>query len=191
MLTKTFGSAVHGVHAYTITVEDTNGCIKEQTVSILNVNEALQITTSNLIDVTSFDGTDGSLSIAFTGGGSPHNIEWIKISTGEIVGTTTTINNLTADDYRVTIEDANGCRITEIYTITQPDVVVANIANATCVDSCDGAISLVVDQGNGIYTYTWSNGSTSSNITNFCAGSYKVELIFLLFLPSLNLVILS
>src|SRR5690606_10116822 len=65
---------------YTISVEDSNGCIKEQTVSIINISEALQISTINLKDVTSFDGTDGSLSIDFTGGTSPYDIEWIKLS---------------------------------------------------------------------------------------------------------------
>src|SRR5690606_9652905 len=60
---------------YTITVEDTNSCIKEQIVDILNVSESIQISTTNLKVVTSCDGTDGSLSIEFTGGASPYDIE--------------------------------------------------------------------------------------------------------------------
>ncbi|MFN6038081.1 MAG: SBBP repeat-containing protein, partial [Bacteroidota bacterium] len=53
-----------------------------------------------------------------------------------------------------------------------------NVPPSNC-NSCDGTITINITQGEGPYTYNWSNGitqtnlnTTSSTISNLCAGTY-------------------
>ena len=48
------------------------------------------------------------------------------------------------------------------------------ILNESCVNSCDGTIQTSVNNGLAPFTYSWSNGATSSSITNSCPGTYTV-----------------
>ena len=77
------------------------------------------------------------------------------------------------------------------------DRVLNNIINAPCTDcadNCDliasvetitgessigandGAISLIVDGGSGNYSYLWSNGQTTQNISGISCGIYSVTI---------------
>ena len=48
------------------------------------------------------------------------------------------------------------------------------ISNETCVNACDGSILTSVTNGLAPYSYSWSNGATTSSISNVCPGSYTV-----------------
>ncbi len=48
------------------------------------------------------------------------------------------------------------------------------ILNETCENACDGSILTSVTNGLAPYTYSWSNGATTSSISNVCPGSYTV-----------------
>lgn len=48
------------------------------------------------------------------------------------------------------------------------------ISNETCVNACDGSISTSVTNGLAPYSYSWSNGATTSSISNVCPGTYSV-----------------
>ena len=51
------------------------------------------------------------------------------------------------------------------------------ILNESCVNSCDGSIQTSVNNGVAPFTYSWSNGATSSSIINCCPGTYTVTVI--------------
>jgi gliding motility-associated-like protein len=49
-------------------------------------------------------------------------------------------------------------------------------SNETCVNACDGSITSSVTNGQAPYTYLWSNGATSANLSNVCPGTYSLEI---------------
>ena len=48
------------------------------------------------------------------------------------------------------------------------------VTNETCQGSCNGSAAVTVNNGTGPFTYLWSNGQTSSTLSNLCAGNYSV-----------------
>jgi gliding motility-associated-like protein len=52
--------------------------------------------------------------------------------------------------------------------------VTAMILNETCISACDGSIATTVTNGLPPYTYSWSNGETTSSISAICPGTYTV-----------------
>ena len=46
--------------------------------------------------------------------------------------------------------------------------------NVVCNGGSDGSIDLSVSGGSGSYTYSWSNGETTQDLTSLSAGSYSV-----------------
>lgn len=54
------------------------------------------------------------------------------------------------------------------------DTAQVDISNTTCPDGDDGSLSLSVIGGAGNYVYAWSNGDSSSNITDLTVGVYDL-----------------
>ncbi|UOB17069.1 T9SS type A sorting domain-containing protein [Abyssalbus ytuae] len=158
---------------YEVNVGDSNGCIKVLAVEIKNLYSPLEITGVEVKDVSVFDGDDGSLEIELTGGHAPYHIVW-ENELGEETGNTEKIENLHAGNYTVSVEDSSGCVMSQTYAVAEPDIVEATIIQPACAGFCDGTISLVVNGGNGTFTYTWSNGMTGDVLTGVCSGEYSV-----------------
>jgi len=119
----------------------------------------------------SCDGTDGSIELSFTGGTAPYTFEW---SNG---ATTQNISGLAPGTYDVTITDANGCETSTSATVpaATPIDITPTITDVNCFGGRNGSINLGVS-GNGPFTYQWSNGSVSQNISNLGAGDYTVTI---------------
>lgn len=49
-------------------------------------------------------------------------------------------------------------------------------SNESCVNACDGSITSSVANGQAPYTYLWSNGATTANLSNACPGTYSLEI---------------
>jgi gliding motility-associated-like protein len=160
--------------AYTLLCTDINGCVTQLTGI---VSERSPLTASPLIkNVTCNSSNDASIILDLGGGTAPYNVVWSNGSE------TPMISSLTPGTYSVTITDANGCMHTDAFTITEPDVlnltaethVFANGHNTSYFGSNDGEVTLTVTGGTQPYTYLWSDGSTSSSLTNAGAGNYEV-----------------
>jgi hypothetical protein len=157
--------------AYTVTVTDANGCTGTLNVTVNNAG-APSVAVTSTTDVNCNGGTDGAIDITVTGGTAPYTYSWTNGATTE------DLTGLGAGSYTGTITDANGCTaIGGPITINEPADTIAISAVVTDVTNAggsDGAIDITVSGGTSPYTYSWSNGSTSGDLTGLTAGTYDI-----------------
>lgn len=91
------------------------------------------------------------------------------------VGSGASSTNLTAGSYTVTVSDGT-CSDTVEFDITEPSVlnVFTNKTDETCAGAADGTINSTVFGGTTPYSFAWSNGDTTQNVTGLAAGTYTV-----------------
>src|SRR6185295_1090718 len=124
---------------YTVTATDGGGCTGSRTVTIQepsSISVSMSKTNVNLMG-----GHDGT-AMATPGGGSPgYTYHW---STG---ATTSTINNLTAGTYTVTVTDSHGCTASNSITVNQPNCafhLTQNHTDVSCYSGNNGTISIAI-----------------------------------------------
>ncbi|WP_407265106.1 T9SS type A sorting domain-containing protein [Tenacibaculum maritimum] len=117
-------------------------------------------------------GNDGTATVAISGGVPPYDIQW---SNGQ---STPKATNLIAGNHLVFVTDARGCEAAGNITIEQPGglSIKVNTKNPTCYNSSDGAISLDIIGGVPPYTYSWSSGEQTTNLTGLHEGRYIFSL---------------
>ncbi len=153
---------------YTVTVTDAAGCTTVHENAVNTFFPAWDVVAAPA-SVSCFGGSNGAVSLTVAGAGGPnYTYDWSNGST------TKNLTAVTAGAYTLTISDAIGCT-TEITTmIGQPEQLVASIgtsADVTCPGLSDGQASLLVGGGTAGYTYLWSNGSTTPQVSNLPAGT--------------------
>ncbi len=155
--------------SYTISVTDANGCTVTATV-VINQPPAIRDSVAITVNVLCNGGNTGSATAGVKGGTAPYTYTW---SNGEGVAKDSL---LAAGTYTLIVKDANGCKDSTNATITQPAVLKLTAAAfaASCNGTCDGSANVIPSGGTGPYKYLWSNGSTSVNANNLCAGNYSV-----------------
>ncbi|MBK9462981.1 MAG: SprB repeat-containing protein [Sphingobacteriales bacterium] len=155
---------------YTVTVTDTNGC---SGIGIGTVSEPILLSASLVIDneTDCFGGTDGAATITANGGTAPYSYLWSNNTT------TNVLNNVVAGTYLATITDANGCTQTLSATLNEPTEIIVTLDNNTpvgCNGANNGSLVISVSGGTPGYTYLWSNGSTTEDVSGLSAGNYVV-----------------
>lgn len=131
-------------------------------------NSILQLEAA-INDVNCFEEQNGSVTLQANGGMSPYNFIW---QDGTSAGS---FDNLRADTYYLTIEDATGCRRADSIAISQPDslaVTVVTPANTIC----EGQGNLVAQPTGGTppFSFAWSTGSNDVEISNLNSGTYEI-----------------
>ncbi|MFH1320781.1 MAG: PKD domain-containing protein, partial [Bacteroidota bacterium] len=63
---------------------------------------------------------------------------------------------------------------TEFVELYGPLSTTTSTIDETCPGFCDGEATVFTTGGDGIYSYSWSNGGTLPVITNLCTGTYIV-----------------
>ncbi|MBL7925815.1 MAG: T9SS type A sorting domain-containing protein [Bacteroidia bacterium] len=154
---------------YTATVTDSKGCTTSCQISIAQP-QALSIGETHT-DVTVSGGSNGTITTNVSGGVTPYTYLW---NDGE---TTEHRANLVSGTYTVTVTDNNNCTASVVVFIAQPGnapTVFCAATNINCAGQLSGQVNATVAGGVSPYTYLWSNGSTTANISGLPPGTYTV-----------------
>ena len=155
---------------YSVIVKDANEC--EETVDIVIANAELFDVDPVITQISCFGANDGSIELNFVGGVGNVNVQWTDDSTAGV-----NRNNLSPGVYSVLITDESSCTIERDFTIIEPQEIEITgiITNAIdCIEPNSGSIDLQVAGGTAPYTFLWSNGSTTEDLTNVPANNYLV-----------------
>lgn len=162
---------------YQVTITDANGC---QYVDNAVINEpTILLATSTGIDVLCFGGTDGSVDLTVAGGTLPYFYNWTN-SIGGFVSSGQDLANILADVYTVTVTDGNGCTFTTSQEVSQPNLPIAISATGVdilCNGDNTGSIDLEVIGGTQPFSFTWTSGQNTEDISNLFTGSYGYTVI--------------
>ncbi|MBL4753078.1 MAG: gliding motility-associated C-terminal domain-containing protein, partial [Flavobacteriales bacterium] len=166
---------------YNVLVTDANGCTSVCGISITDTsNMAAAITDSSM--VTCNGACDGSAVVTATGSTPPYIATWVDFDSIPIGQINDTASGLCGGLYRVIVKSAAGCFRSLPILITQPDTLVAAIADTLSpLCNADSNGRLVVSQtgGTGPYTYQWFDSSgtsigTSDTLDSIPAGPYCI-----------------
>ncbi|SFO40966.1 SprB repeat-containing protein, partial [Paenimyroides ummariense] len=106
-------------------------------------------------DILCFGATTGTIDATVEGGKPPYTYAWSPSG-----ATTSSLTNLAAGTYTLTVTDDRGTVTTASTTITQPTLVVPNLTftNVSCNGKNDGSASVSPSGGIAPYTVLWSDG---------------------------------
>ncbi|WP_412560721.1 gliding motility-associated C-terminal domain-containing protein [Winogradskyella sp. MIT101101] len=156
--------------SYTITVRNTF-TVCENTNATPFVLDNLELT-GTVTDVSCFGDSTGAIDITVSGGNPPYTYAWSNSDTTEDLA------NVEAGTYTVTVTDANGCTISDDFTVEQPTEELTSMVNSStdilCRGDATGAIDILVNGGTAPYTYLWNTGDTTEDLSGVVAGNYSV-----------------
>jgi uncharacterized protein (DUF2141 family) len=161
---------------YAISVTDDNGCIKTASATI--TEPAVLAATATPTNVLC-NGGSGKVTLNITGGTSPYDITWdgpaANDGTANNQASGYMISSLPAGTYAISVTDENGCIKTSSATITEPAVMVLSTTTTpSCTGGATGIIDLTVLGGTMSYSYLWTNGAISQDISGLAGGTYTV-----------------
>lgn len=154
---------------YICTITDETGCSVENTYTVGQQSGDISVVGSNITNETCGNG-QGAVNITVTG----NNLSFLW-SNG---ATTEDISGVSSGNYSCVISNAQGCTYTtQTYAVINAsgslNVSTQLITEEICGNS-NGSINMNVSGGTTPYTYQWSNGSTSEDLTGLSAGTYSV-----------------
>lgn len=164
---------------YAVTVSDGNGCSDDATLVITPppaIQPNIQITSNhNGESISCPDALDGEMEAFPVNGFGAYTYLW------DHGPATKAVTGLGQGTYAVTVTDDYGCSTRSELLISDPATMQLDLtktsyngSDLSCHNDADGEIQLNVLNGIAPYSYTWSEGSTSQNITGLVAGDYSV-----------------
>ncbi len=153
---------------FTVQVTDANGCVKTQTTT---VSQSSAISgTLNTTAITCNGANNGAINLVVSGGTGSYTYVWNNSATSA------SLTNLAAGNYSVNITDGLGCIKSLTVALIEPSQIqgTLTIKDAKCYGASTGSVTVSVQGGTPAYTYSWSNGVTTTSLTNVVSGGYTL-----------------
>jgi len=155
----------------TIQILHPNGCLVEHSVFVPEANPI--IIDSEVNDVSCYGMNDGVISLT----GNPlYAVSFLW----ENNLTSNSISNLSPGIYSVAVSDNRPCTQDLTFTITEPELLTHNaeVDNASCYGTNDGAIAVNASGGNPDYTYVLNGQNYTNNlISSLIVGTYTLSVL--------------
>lgn len=152
---------------YTVTVEASSA----SATASFTIAEPSGISLSNTAtDVSCAGGNNGSINLSVSGGTSPYDYNWSNGSSDQ------DISSLSGGVYMVTVTDDNSCTASSVIGVADGAAIsiTGTASEETAAGNEDGSIDITVTGGAGSFSYEWSNGANSADITGLAGGTYTV-----------------
>ena len=154
-----------------VTVRDSNNCLIGGAIAI--PQPALITATLQNVMVKCKGGSDGQVIAKVSGGTRPYFYIWDAQPLPD-----SSLSNLSAGDYRLTVTDINGCSTNARTTLTEP----ASLLTLSSSQTAQGCFGTKKNQGqvvaiggvNTKYTYLWNTGQTTPTISQADSVLYTV-----------------
>ncbi|MDX2003571.1 MAG: N-acetylmuramoyl-L-alanine amidase [Chitinophagales bacterium] len=155
---------------YSVSISDTNNC--QLTLSDTLSSPSLLSVQLSKTSPACFGDSNGQMVAMAMGGVSPYSYHWSSNDTGS------TLANLAAGTYAITVIDANGCEGFALDTLTAPDILLVSLLSTapSCSGQPDGAIAASVSGGTMPYQFAWSNNDTTNAIDSLTGGIYQLTI---------------
>ncbi|MDX9812233.1 MAG: PKD domain-containing protein [Bacteroidales bacterium] len=168
---------------YNLTVTDENGCTASILPVTISMPDALTLDVNVISDYNGRDiscagASDGRAEAVVTGGTGIYFYTWysdplFSVPIGQMGAVAI---NLAAGDYYVRVMDMNGCSITDVVVLEEPQALEATVTSKTdvgCFGEASGAVTVTVTAGTGTEPYvfskdggsTWQDNGTFTGLT--------------------------
>ncbi|MCB9231264.1 MAG: gliding motility-associated C-terminal domain-containing protein [Bacteroidia bacterium] len=149
---------------YSVLVTDSNGCMG---ASSWQITEPSALALSCMVmDVLCNGDSSGALDVSVSGGFAPYKFLW---SNG---AATEDLSGIPSGNYTLTLTDSAGCVRVDSFLISQAVTILLTAVTtpALCNGDTSGTLDLTVSGGQPPYTYQWSNGASTQDLTNLPPG---------------------
>ena len=174
---------------YTCSVLDLNGCILTpsptftliEPLPLVIAPPAISVSSDGAYNINCYGTSTGWINISVSGGSTGnYKYNWSTANGSGLIFGLKDQPALSAGTYHLVVTDSNNCVTSKDIILTQPPVYLTHLVatNITCLSPGfnNGSIDLTVSGGVAPYSYLWSNGATSEDISGLTQGSYEVTI---------------
>ena len=127
--------------------------------------------TSQIVSVTCPGGQTGSITVLAQGGMAPYTFNWVDFTVNDSI-----ITGIGTGNYVCSIHDQLGCSVSLQNVVYEPFAWTINAAITPEIFGLDGAINLGVSGATPPYSYNWSSGQSTNDVTQIAGGQYYVTI---------------
>ncbi|WP_206677256.1 T9SS type B sorting domain-containing protein [Capnocytophaga canimorsus] len=175
----------HNIVVEYIKPDGTFDCQKTGSI-ILTQPDVLTISADVTEPAKCINANKAQITVTVSGGTLPYTYELVSGATVVQTSNTSIFTGVTPGTYTVKVTDGRGCEISTLPMQVEPSKTVAfNLEATICYDGTNGAINVIINDGNGDYRVSLgANASVTPNVsdtehrfTGLSAGTYSVKVI--------------
>ncbi len=158
---------------YKLKVKDANGC-EGAAEAIVSEPQMLKRSIDAVTHISCNGESNGSVSLAVSGGTIPYTYQWSNGSTSQ------DLLNVSAGKYSVLIKEGNGCESSLEVEINEPTPFVSELLSVehnSCYGNKNGSVKISAEGGTVPYAFKWNNGAVTQNLESIISGDYSVLVV--------------